>query len=214
MSERINLSKFRSAIRSDKPFEISYDKEKTEERLKSWNPHHGFGSTPPWGAYGVYDMTHRDRGSRMIHIDNNELQIDYCNLDAILHTPVLLKEVERMYSREDELVKLVEDLIYYIENKEKVQQFVDLDEVTESDIMTSLTKVAAMKMATEKYLYGRIRYVMDHDWTPEDDNQEYNLEKGMTKSESFVMSRLSDRMYEGELSDFNHDPYNQGRYFD
>jgi len=214
MSERINLSKFRSAIRSDKPFELSYDKEKTEERLKSWNPHHGFGSTPPWGAYGVWGMKHSDRGGRMINIEDNRLQIDYCNLDAILHAPVLLKEVERMYSREDALVELVEDLIYYIENKEKVQQLVELDGVTESDIMTSLTKVAAMKMATEKYIYGRVRYVMDYDWTPKDDSQEYNLEKGMTKSESFVMSRLNDKMYEGELDDFDHDPYDQCRYFD
>ena len=50
MSERINLSKFRNAIRSDKPFEISYDKEETEEYLKTWNPHAGYGRTPPWGA--------------------------------------------------------------------------------------------------------------------------------------------------------------------
>ena len=150
----------------------------------------------------------------MINIKDNKLQICYDNLDAILHTPVLLKEVEKMYSREDQLVELVEDLIYYIENKEKIQQFVGLDEVTESDIMTSLTKAAAMKMATEKYIYGRIGYVMDWDWTPKDDSQEYNLEKGMTKSESFVMSRLNDRMYEGELDDFNHYHYGKGRYFD
>ena len=150
----------------------------------------------------------------MIHIESNRLKIDYCNLDAILHTPVLLKEVERMYSREDQLVELVEDLIYYIENKEKVQQLVEVNEVTESDIMTSLTKVSAMKMATEKYIYGRIRYVMDYDWTPKDDNQEYNLERGMTKSHSFVMSRLENRMYDGELNDYDHDPDFQGPYFD
>ena len=150
----------------------------------------------------------------MINIKDNKLQICYDNLDAILHTPVLLKEVERMYSREDQLVELVEDLIYYIENKEKVQQFVGLDEVTESDIMTSLTKVAAMKMATEDYIYGRIRYVMDYDWTPKDDGLEYNLKRGMTKSQSFVESRLSDRMYEGEMEDFNHEPRHEGRYFD
>jgi len=36
----------------------------------------------------------------------------------------------------------------------------------------------------------------------------------MTKSESFVMSRLNDKMYEGELDDFDHDPYDQCRYFD
>ena len=214
MSERINLSKFRRAIRSHAPFRISYDEEETKERLKSWNPHHGFGSTPPWGAFGVWDMTHSDRGGRIINIKDNKLEICYDNLDAILHTPVLLKEVERMYSREDELVSLVEDLIYYIENKEKAQQLIELDEVTESNIMTSLTKVAAMKMATEKYIYGRIGYVMDWDWTPKDDSQEYNLEKGMTKSESFVMSRLNDRMYEGELADFNHDARHEGRYFD
>ena len=214
MSERINLSKFRHAIKSHTPFTICYDEEKTKERLKEWNPHTGYGSTPPWGAYGVWNMTHKDRGGRMIHVEGSRLKIDYSNLDAILHTPVLLKEVERMYSREDELVELVEDLIYYIENKEKVQPLVVLDEVAESDIMTSLTTMAAMKMATEKYLYGRIRYVMDYDWTPKDDSQEYNLKQGMTKPQSFVASRLSDRMYEGSLSDFDHDFGDESRYFD
>ena len=218
MSERIDLSRFRSAIRSYKPFKISYDEEETEKRLKEWNPHHGFGSTPPWGAFGVWDMTHSERGGRMIHIKDNRMQICYNNLDAILHTPVFLKEVERMYDREDELVKLVEDLIYYIEHKEKVQPLIELDEVAESDIMTSLAKVLAMKMATEDYIYSRIRYVMgyvmDDNWTPEDSNQKYNLEGGMTKSQSFVSSRLELGMREG-LCDFDHDPHRyEYRYFD